>query len=96
MNRIQHTVTFRLNDDVDQEWFLAKAGQLAEISGVENFEVLKQVGQKATQFHLALSMWFNSEADYEAYNNHPTHVDFVENVWVPNVADFLELDYVRI
>ena len=93
---IQHTVTFRLNEDVDEGWFVARASELAEIPGVLEFEVLEQVGQKATQFTLALSMWFNTSADYDSYNEHPDHVDFVENVWIPNVAEFLELDYLRV
>jgi len=93
---IQHTVTFRLNDGVDGNWFLDKARELAEIPGILEFEVLEQVGKKAAQFELALSMWFNSADDYAAYNDHPDHVDFVKNVWIPNVAEFLELDYLRI
>ena len=93
---IQHTVTFRLNEGVDQDWFLTRARDLAEIPGVLEFEVLAQVGKKAAQFHLALSMWFSSEEDYASYNAHSDHVDFVENVWMPNVAEFLELDYLRI
>lgn len=92
---IQHTVTFRLNEDADQAWFLGKAWDLAILPGVKDYEVLEQVGKKSTQFSLALSMWFDSEADYAGYNEHPTHVDFVQNVWIPNVAEFLELDYVR-
>ncbi len=95
MSRIQHTVTLRLNDGVDQDWFVGKARELSGLPGVEDFEVLEQVGKKATQFTLALSMWFDSDEQYEGYNNHPTHVDFVENVWIPNVAEFLELDYLR-
>ena len=93
---MQHTVTFRLSDGVDQDWFLDKARELAEIPGVVEFEVLEQVGKNAAQFQLALSMWFNSDDDYGNYNEHPDHVDFVENVWIPNVAEFLELDYLRI
>ena len=96
MHPIQHTVTFRLNEGADQDAFLARARELAEIPGVLEFEVLERVGQKATQFHLALSMWFNSDADYASYNEHPDHVAFVENVWIPNVAEFLELDYLRL
>lgn len=92
---IQHTVTFRLNEDADQAWFLSKAWELAGLPGVERYEVLEQVGKKSTQFELALSMWFDTEEDYVGYNGHPTHVDFVENVWIPNVAEFLELDYLR-
>lgn len=96
MSRIQHTVTLRLNDGVDNDWFLAKARELAALPGVQDFEVLEQVGKKATQFTHALSMWFDTDGEYEAYNNHPTHVDFVQNVWIPNVAEFLELDYLRL
>lgn len=96
MQPIQHTVTFRLNEGVDNDWFLAKARELTALPGVLEFEVLEQISRKATQFHFALSMWFNKDADYAAYNTHPTHVDFVENVWIPNVAEFLELDYLRV
>ncbi len=96
MSRIQHTVTFRLNETADQDAFLGTARTLAELPGVENFEVLEQVGSKATQFDFALSMWFDDEAAYAGYNEHPTHVDFVQNIWIPNVAEFLELDYLRI
>lgn len=38
-------------------------------------------------------MMFENEADYEAYNVHPQHVDFVENRWKKEVEQFLEIDY---
>jgi len=96
MSRIQHTVTLRLHEGVDQQWFLGKARALAVLPGVHEFEILRQIGSKAAQFELALSMYFDTDEDYQSYNNHPIHVDFVENVWIPNVAEFLELDYLRI
>ena len=37
---------------------------------------------------------FESQADYDGYNEHPDHVAFVRDVWLPSVADFVELDYV--
>jgi hypothetical protein len=39
-------------------------------------------------------MYFESQTDYDAYNDHPDHVAFVEQAWIPTVAEFLELDYV--
>ncbi|WP_213644817.1 Dabb family protein [Paenibacillus lautus] len=36
-------------------------------------------------------MMFENEADYEAYNVHPQHVDFVENRWKKEVEQFLEI-----
>lgn len=39
-------------------------------------------------------MYFESRAEYDAYNEHPDHLAFVNDVWLPNVPDFIELDYV--
>jgi hypothetical protein len=41
-------------------------------------------------------MYFDSQLEYDAYNNHPMHLAFVEEVWLPNVADFIELDYMDV
>ena len=38
-------------------------------------------------------MEFADAAAYEAYDQHPVHAGFVQQRWVPEVADFLELDY---
>lgn len=90
---IQHTVAFRLNPGADAASFIAEARALADIPGVTDFEVLRQVGEKTDLTH-ALSMRFESDEAYSGYNDHPEHVAFVNAVWVPNVADFIELDYV--
>ena len=91
---IQHTVAIRFNADADVDDFFTRASRLAAIDGVRNFEVLRQVGQK-NDFTHALSMCFDEQSAYDRYNNDPEHVAFVNDVWVPNVAQFLELDYVR-
>lgn len=92
---IQHTVTFRLHPNVDETVFLASARRLGELDGVERFEVLRQVGRK-NDFTHALSMWFATQDEYDAYNAHPDHAAFVDDVWLRDVADFLELDYVSV
>ena len=92
---IRHTVTFRLvhADGCEAEAaFLEAARELADIPGVERFEQLRQVGSK-TDFTFGFSMEFADAAAYAVYDNHPTHVAFVAQRWVPEVADFLELDY---
>ena len=38
-------------------------------------------------------MEFADQAAYDGYNEHPAHVRFVAERWVPEVSDFLELDY---
>lgn len=90
---IQHTVAFRFGDAPDEQAFWAGVATLGVIEGVQNFQTLRQVGSK-NDFSHALSMFFDSQVEYDAYNVHPDHVAFVENLWMPNVADFTELDYV--
>ena len=89
---IQHTVAFRLDADTDAAEFFQRARQLATIPGVVDFQVLRQVGTK-NDFTHALSMCFASQGDYDAYNSHPDHLAFVAGVWMPGVAEFIELDY---
>lgn len=92
---IQHTVTFRFSDDTDVDSFWARVAALADIPEVQRFETLRQVGRK-NDFTHALSMWFESQQHYDAYNADPVHVAFVNEAWSPNVADFIELDYVAV
>ena len=93
--RIRHTVSFRLRhaagSDAEREFFEA-AGRLSEIPGVEAFEILAEVSPK-NAFRFGISMEFADAAAYEAYNQHPDHIRFVEERWVNEVEDFLEIDY---
>jgi len=38
-------------------------------------------------------MEFADRAAYERYNEHPDHVQFVRELWLSEVSEFLELDY---
>lgn len=92
---IRHTVVFRLKHPAgspEEASFLSAARNLASIPGVENFECLRQVSSK-NDFTFGLSMEFASQKEYDVYNNHPDHADFVQVRWIPEVADFLEIDY---
>jgi hypothetical protein len=44
-------------------------------------------------FRFGISMEFADEDAYAAYNANPDHVRFVEERWLAEVADFLEIDY---
>jgi hypothetical protein len=92
---IRHTVAFKLKHapgSAPERDFLEAARKLAAIPTVKNFEALRQTGKK-NHFDFGLSMEFSSVEDYQIYNNHPDHVRFVQTRWIPEVADFLELDY---
>ena len=93
---IRHTVVFSLKHpggSPAEAAFLAAAKILAEIPGVERFEQLRQVSRK-NDYAFGFSMEFKDHAAYSAYNDHPAHVAFVRDRWVPEVAKFMEIDYV--
>jgi hypothetical protein len=94
---IRHTVAFTLKHEPGSpaaQKFL-RDGQhiLPGIPGVQNFECLLQVSRK-NSFQYGFSMEFKDQSAYDAYNQHPAHTDFVANRWIPEVKEFLEIDYV--
>ena len=93
--RIRHTVAFTLphpEGSAAEQDFLDAAERLALIPGVEAFELLAEVSPK-NAYRFGISMEFADRAAYEGYNEHPDHVRFVQERWLVEVTDFLELDY---
>ena len=93
---IRHTAVFRLKHEAGsaaEKDFLAAISKLRSISGLEKFEVLRQVSPKS-EFKFGVSMEFANQAAYDGYNLHPDHVAFVQGRWIPEVAAFTEIDYV--
>jgi stress responsive alpha/beta barrel protein len=94
--RVRHTVAFKLvhpEGSAAEREFIEAAERLAAIQGVEAFELLAEVSPK-NDYRFGISMEFAGRAAYDAYNEHPDHLRFVQERWVPEVSDFLELDYV--
>jgi hypothetical protein len=92
---IRHTVVFKLKHPAGSEKeidFLRIAQKLADIPTVNNFECLRQISEK-NEYDYGLSMEFTSDEDYQIYNNHPDHIQFVQTRWIPEVAEFMEIDY---
>lgn len=95
---IRHTAVFRLKHSAGsaaEANFLAAIKMLKDIPGVEKFEVLRQVSPK-NEFKFGVSMEFKDQAAYTGYNEHPSHVAFVKDRWVPEVVSFTEIDYVAL
>ncbi len=91
----RHTVAFKLmhpKSSPEEKLFLDAISKLSAIPGVENFELLRQTSRK-NNFDFGLSMEFATVKAYEDYNQHPDHVTFVRTIWIPEVIDFLEIDY---
>jgi heme-degrading monooxygenase HmoA len=92
---IRHTVVFRLRHapgSAAEADFLRAARELESIPGVERFEVLRQTGAQS-EYRFSLSMEFADAAVYAGYNEHPDHTGFVQGRWIPEVEEFLELDF---
>ncbi len=93
---IRHTVIFRLMHATGSEReksFMAAAKKLRAIPGIKNFEILAQVSPK-NDYAFGLSMEFSDQAAYQVYNDHPDHVAFVRDHWIPEVSAFMEIDYI--
>ena len=85
---IRHTVVFTLKHaagSAAEGAFLNDAKVLGNIPGVERFEQLRQVSPK-NDYAFGFSMEFADQAAYSGYNDHPDHVAFVRDRWVPEVA----------
>lgn len=92
---VRHTVAFALRHEAGSDAecsFLEAAARLADIPGVEQFELLREVSPK-NDFRFGISMELADEEAYAAYNAHPDHARFVAERWIPEVSDFLEIDY---
>jgi 3-hydroxymyristoyl/3-hydroxydecanoyl-(acyl carrier protein) dehydratase len=95
---IIHSVIFSLKHEAgsdDESAFLQAADILIGIPGVQNFKKLRQVSPK-NEYDFGFSMEFADQAAYSFYNDHPDHVAFVQGRWVPEVAKFLEIDFVSL
>ena len=92
--RIRHTVSFRLRhpagSDAERD-FIEAAEQLSQIPGVEAFDILEEVSPK-NGFRFGISMEFADAAPTTATTT-PGPRRFVEERWVNEVSEFLEIDY---
>ena len=92
---IRHSVILKLKNTIsveEKQAFFEAVDTLADIPNVQKFEVLNQVSVK-NKFEYGISMEFDNQEQYDSYSNHPAHLDFIQNFWIPNVKDFLEIDY---
>jgi hypothetical protein len=91
---IRHAALFRLRHPFgspEESAFLRALTVLETIPGVQDFAISPEVSPK-NDFDYTVSMIFTDAAAYQAYNDHPRHVEFVQRRWVPEVAAFLEHD----
>jgi heme-degrading monooxygenase HmoA len=96
--RIRHSVVFTPTHAAGtpkEADLLAAIERLAAIPGVEAFELMREMSPK-NDYRYALTMEFADASSYQAYNEHPDHVAFVEHRWDAEIAAFLEIDTVAL
>jgi quinol monooxygenase YgiN len=87
-------VMFSLNHasgSLQEKAFLRDARTLQGLPGVENFEVLRQVGEDAP-YRFALAMAFADAGALDAYLRNPRHAKFMRERWDREVAEYLAFD----
>lgn len=92
---IRHTVVFKLKHpagSAPEQQFLTDLGVLASLPGVNKYECLLQISGQ-NHFTHAISMEFATQAEYDVYGGHPLHHQFIRERWIPEVEDYLELDF---
>lgn len=93
---IQHMVIFNLpypeGSEKSKKFLQDGTAILTGIPVVQNFQAFKQVSQK-NDYQYGFSMVFANREEYSTYNNHPSHVAFVQDRWVKEVTEFLEIDF---
>jgi hypothetical protein len=95
---ITHGVIFNFKTNIEAETikdFLQSAHNLNQIPGVIDLTVSRQTSPKNT-FAYGITMQFQNSADYAFYNSHVQHQYFIEQYWLPLVADFLEIDLEKV
>lgn len=96
--RVRHAVVFALHHPAgspEEAAFLAALADLARIEGVRELQVMREVSPKNDYTH-AVTMEFDDEQAYRAYDADPRHQGFVSERWDAEVRDFLEIDTVAL
>jgi hypothetical protein len=97
--KIRHMVVFNLKypkDSPQAKQFLEDAKRiLSAIPYVEDYMQCYQISPKS-KFDYALSLDFMTAEDYEKYSVDPIHMQYVEERWLKEVTDVLEIDFEEI
>lgn len=94
-DELHHTVFFKLiheKNSVGEQIFFDETKKLSKIPSVNSFQIVNESSSK-NNFDYGLIMTFSDQPAYHEYNRNPLHLKYVQEIWLPQVADFLELDW---
>ena len=93
--KIRHMVVFKLmhpkGSDEEKKFLDDSVRILGEIPYAKEFMACLEVSPK-NGFDYGFSFDFMSEDDYKKYNEDSRHVNYVNERWLKEVIDFMEVD----
>lgn len=97
--KIIHTVIFNLKHEKgspEAEAFFKKSEKiLAYTPFAKDFRIFYEVSKK-NSYSYGFSMFFENQEDYDTYSFvYQPHQDYVNNCWMTEVADFMEIDLIE-
>lgn len=92
---VRHMVVFNLIYPKDSEQAKKFIDESVEVLGAipfcMRFDQCYEISRK-NDFDYGFSFDFAKAEDYEAYNNDPSHLKYVQERWNKEVAKFMEID----
>jgi len=92
---IRHMVVFKLmhskGSEEERKFLNDSVDILGTIPYASKFMVCREVSQK-NGFDYGFSFDFMTQEDYEKYNADPRHINYVQERWLKEVTDFMEVD----
>ncbi|BDF58554.1 hypothetical protein CE91St36_13710 [Christensenellaceae bacterium] len=93
---IRHMVVFSLkypkDDPRTADFFKTAKRIFSNIPIAKNFMMCSEISPK-NGYDYGFSFDFMTQADYDAYNQIPEHLAFIEERWNKEVSDFMEIDF---
>jgi len=92
---IRHMVVFKLThakgSEQEKKFFEDSERILKSIPYATDFMICNEVSAK-NGFDYGFSFDFMSDEDYQKYNNDPRHINYVNERWLKEVTEFMEID----
>ena len=94
---IRHIALFRFADGIAPEDVsnldVALARLPSLISAIEAYDTGSDLGITTGAWDYGIVADFASQADYDAYANHPDHIDVVTNIVKPLITDVARIQF---
>jgi hypothetical protein len=91
---MQHMAVFNLRHapgSPEEASFLKTIEYLGTLDGVKNYKIWRQTGAQA-DFAFAISMEFDTIADYRAYMLSEVHLNFAHDRWYPHIRNSMDIN----